>query len=130
MIRNVLIVALNPFKRPYHRKNLPMKGKNCDIFFIVHFGLQVNPGGTALLTTPLITSLILISVSEQNYFNSKVIIVLVLMLAQRKFKILNVVLHLDSDKSSMTRARSQKFAMGCGGEPTALKILHFLAKIT
>ena len=46
------------------------------IFFIVLFGLQANAGGHIPMATLLITSLVVISVSEQNLFNDGVIIIL------------------------------------------------------
>ena len=58
--------------------------------------------GTVSLATLLIASLVLISVSGQNSFNGGVIIILMFISAQRKFEILNSLLHLDRNMSSLT----------------------------
>ena len=58
--------------------------------------------GTVLLATLLVASVVLISVSWQNQFNGGVIITLVFILTQRKFEILNTLLYLDPNKSSLT----------------------------
>ena len=67
----------------------------------MRFDLQANTRGHSPLFTLLITSLVLILVSEQNQFNGGVINILVFVLAPRKFEILNAVLYLDRDKGSM-----------------------------
>ena len=58
--------GFEPLSRPYYSKRLPQKGKNFGIFLIGHFDLQANVGGIAPLVALLITSLLLILVSEQN----------------------------------------------------------------
>ena len=57
---------------------------------------------TVPLATLLIARLVLISVSWQNLFNGGEIIILVFIYAQCKFEILNTLLYLDPNKSSLT----------------------------
>ena len=57
---------------------------------------------TVPLAMLLIAIWVLISVSGQNQFNGGVIIVLVFIQGQREFEILNTLLYLDPNKSSLT----------------------------